>query len=309
MSTVIADAYRINDINGENIQVVNDKIKKFIKEENINIIQEDLVNELIKFRLYQAEVKNKELTFWEYLNFNSIFGSSREYEKFKTLLSYEHSSNTFYQNYFRMIELASELNLDVHFNKRSGFGFKFYNGHTYYIILGNHVVKSRVKKRYRSIAGKDFKLYEYWNNTDRPSHISLKDWNERSDNWDHIVNYYPSQDMNTVNIVPNGMDNLDYNVLYNLIPNDFEILQLLYKELRYNDFFVMEIERQIAAGESKSNSKANNFAKENISKGLNSGDILSMIELAKEYRLQKDMIAQDIFSNLFDFSNIKLKEV
>lgn len=304
MSTVIADAYRINDVNGENIQIINDKIKQFMKDEVYNIVKNNIINEMIQFRLYQAEERNKDITFWQYLEHASIFGNSREFTRFKNMLVDEHSHRTFYHNYIRMIELASEMNLDLHLNKRTGFGFKFYEGHTYYIMLGVSAVKSYFKSKYRSVAGRDFKLYEYWNNTDRPSHITVTDWNKRIDNWDNIVKYYPSQDMNTVYVLPTVLEMQEFSSIYELVPNDFNLLKLMYKEIKYNDFVTEELERQIASGETKSMAKGNKYAKEQIEEGLNSGNLLEMADMAKEYRLQKDMITQDLFSEVFNFSDI-----
>lgn len=78
---------------------------------------------------------------------------------------------------------------------------------------------------------KEFKEYRYFNNSDKPSQISTKEWNNRKEIWDKvlntnllkcdILNFHSNEDKNLLNtFLKNKVKKHYYNVMYWIIINN-----------------------------------------------------------------------------------------
>lgn len=74
--------------------------------------------------------------------------------------------------------------------------FDFYCELQMFPMEGNTMLGIMFSSHYREFEGvlesmPGYSEYGYWNNTDRPSKISQKKWNQRRDDWDNAIGYAP----------------------------------------------------------------------------------------------------------------------
>lgn len=281
MSTVICDAYRIKETNAEIIESINMKITEFMKLEIGNSINKLIAESFLDYRFYLMDHPDK--SYWDAYDDINLISGGHDTGIFKEFLRGKYTTPNFYHMHLHMIEEASSMNLNVTYNQRSTFYFKTVKGYTYYVLKGCGHINKLFREKYKTICGNDFKTYDYWNNTDGPSNISRKNWEQRSDDWDSVISRSYNE-MNQKVILPISYEVNSPEKMSNFIPNDFSLLRRYFKTKMSDIYFIEELERQQQAGESKNNSRAMKYTKTKIEEEFDSGRALDKFEYLKSVK-------------------------
>lgn len=236
MSTTIFNGYKLDTVNLNLIQQVNDDLKAMISDLVERRIYALCVNSFIDYKL--ALLKNPELSFWDYFEYGydvdhdeSLFAKKIFSEKLRV--------SSFFVQHLDMIEICSTHNLNFALNFRANIFFKSYKNSTYYIMSGGPAIADDFFSHRTDFSKIDNLIsYNYWDSTDKPDDISTLAWNTRRKNWDNVFKYKPELEMNQLVVSPLNMlvkiikkDSKEKDKIFDLIPNDNELLIKFYKKI------------------------------------------------------------------------------
>lgn len=278
MSTQIFNAFYIEGNNYKDIQEIIDYFRIIEKEYKIN--------EFIKIVLR---------THSYFFTFNGSFRDYLKYEDSNILpvadkLFKNESCHTFYKMVFKIVEhyinnLPEISNLFVVYNKLF---YKPIEDKTLFIVSGTSAASI-----YKDIiSNSKAKEYCYYNHTDKPNNVSVKDWNKRKQDWDFIkysineVMSYVSSNTNLSSLgCLHGTNQL--NLLTSFLDSNIEKINLNYLNFSYDNL--------------------DNSAKETINLSLNKGNFT---DYSKFERCIKEKNKQtNIFESEDFFHYIKNKKI
>lgn len=236
MSTTIFNGYKLDTVNLNRVQQVNDDLKTMISDLVERRIYALCVNSFIDYKL--ALLKNPDLSFWDYFEYGydvdhdeSLFAKKIFSEKLRV--------SSFFVQHLDMIEICSNHHLNFALNFRANIFFKSYKNSTYYIMSGGPAIANDFFSHRTDFSKIDNLIsYNYWDSTDKPDDISTRAWNTRRKNWDNVFKYKPELEMNQLVVSPLNMlvkiikkDSKEKDKIFDLIPNDNELLIKFYQKV------------------------------------------------------------------------------
>jgi len=245
MSTTIFNGYKIDTVNLNRVQKVNDDLKDMISHLVETRIYELCISSFIDYKL--TLIKHPNLSFWDY--FETAYDADHEASLFvKKIFAEKLSTSSFFMQHLDMVEICSTHNLNFALNFKVNIFFKSYKNATYYIMAGGPAIANEFLS-YRTDFSKVGNLmsYNYWDSTDKPDDISTRAWNIRKKNWDNVFKHKPELEMNQVVVSPLNMlikiikkDSKEKDKIFDLIPNDNELLIKFYQKLLTPIYFEKE---------------------------------------------------------------------
>lgn len=221
MSTIIEDFYILKSNNMNEIDDLNDSISSKIKEITKNKIYNQIVED---FKIWNNENSLKEVFSEKYNNYKNINLFTLLDEKFKD------DSFKFKDFYYAVFELAEKIDSQCELNTSTNIYFKTQHDKTFYKFWNTNSYNE-----INQLVENNEKLftYDYWDQTNKPSNYSQKEWQERKEDYDILFkgsNFF--EDVMNVKILK-GADNLWYKdkVIYDSIFENKELLEKFNKKI------------------------------------------------------------------------------